>query len=293
VPPRATRPPELEDVLNARIYHPLSDRLAALLAATPVTPNMVSICGALLVALAAWFYLALEAPASVLLGFLAHASWHVLDGADGTLARLTGRASPIGELVDGICDYAGHGILYIAFAMTLDDTMGVWAWVLGWAAAISRAIQANHSESGRRTYLWRVYGVPWLKQAVQGDDTQLQRPSLRVRIGAILGRFYVAVAGASSPLADRVNARVEAAKGNPAAEAQIRAACRAEAGITLRLQMVLGANWRTLMLGASMALGSPLWFWLAEVTAMNLLLLVSVRLHEASDRRILARTPLA
>jgi hypothetical protein len=288
----ATRPPELEDVLNARIYHPLSDRIAAALAATPVTPNMVSIGGALLVAIAAWFYVGLDGPLSVLLGFLAHASWHVLDGADGTLARLTGRASPIGELVDGICDYAGHGILYIAFAMMLDDTMGVWAWVLGWAAAISRAIQANHAESGRRTYLWRVYGVPWLKQAVQEGDA-LQRPSLRMRVGAALGRAYVAVAGASSPLSDRVNALVEAAAADPAREARIRAACRAEAGMTLRLQMALGSNWRTVLLAISMALGSPLWFWLAEVTAMNLLLFVSIRLHQASDSRILSRSAVA
>jgi phosphatidylglycerophosphate synthase len=36
-----------------------------------------------------------------------HMGWHVLDGADGDLARMTGRASPQGELFDGICDYVG------------------------------------------------------------------------------------------------------------------------------------------------------------------------------------------
>jgi hypothetical protein len=50
---RRHRPAELEDWLNARLYHPLSWQLAQRLAATPVTPDMVSAAGALAIMLAA------------------------------------------------------------------------------------------------------------------------------------------------------------------------------------------------------------------------------------------------
>ena len=35
------------------------------------------------------------------------------------LARLTGRSSPLGELIDGICDYASHVVLYIILVVVL------------------------------------------------------------------------------------------------------------------------------------------------------------------------------
>jgi hypothetical protein len=43
------KPRELEDFLNRHLFHPISRRLAVLLSFTPVTPNMVSVSGALLV----------------------------------------------------------------------------------------------------------------------------------------------------------------------------------------------------------------------------------------------------
>ena len=58
-------------------------------------------------------------------------AWHVLDGADGDLARRTGRASPNGELVDGICDHVSQVLIYVAFAFILQRSLGGWAWAIG------------------------------------------------------------------------------------------------------------------------------------------------------------------
>ena len=44
-PKRPMRPRELQDPLNHYLYHPLAWQLARRLAATPLTPNMVSVCG--------------------------------------------------------------------------------------------------------------------------------------------------------------------------------------------------------------------------------------------------------
>jgi len=59
---RPQRPAELEDWLNARLYHPLSWRLAQRLAPTPITPDMVSVAGAGAIVLAAFAY---EQPAVI------------------------------------------------------------------------------------------------------------------------------------------------------------------------------------------------------------------------------------
>ena len=125
-----TRPVELEDWLNLRIYHPLSLRLARALSSTPVTPNAVSVAGGLTVAFAAAIYGSTTGALGALAAMLVHMAWHVVDGADGDLARMTGRVSPVGEIVDGLCDYLGHLVLYIVLASILAQDLGALGWVL-------------------------------------------------------------------------------------------------------------------------------------------------------------------
>jgi len=285
----AARWPEMDDWLNARIFHPLAHRLARILARTPATPNGVSVAGGLLIVAAAFLYSGLAWPVSVLLGFLAHALWHVFDGADGDLARLTGKVSAIGELIDGICDYLGHVVLYVFLAAFLDDWIGGWAWFVAALAGASRIVQSNHAESGRRTYLWRVYDVEWLKHSYEKDRGEMRRAGLVAALAEPFARAYVRVASAASPLGGRIDALLTRASRSPAANARARRICREESRLTLRLQTALGPNLRTVALGLAMAAGSPLWFFLIEVTGLNLLMLWSMVRQRRADRRILRR----
>lgn len=259
VAPAKTRPRELEDGLNRFVYHPLSHRLALLLRHTPLTPNMVSVSSFLSIVAAAAAYTLLPFAQSVAVGLAYHILWHILDGADGDLARLTGKTSPLGEVIDGICDYAGHVILYTALAFYA----GGWCWVVTPLAAASRIVQANHIESVRRTYLWRAYGVPWIA------NTRDSAAASRI-IGGLTG-LYVKVGAWLNPKSGEADTRVAAA-GDEGRRLARRIGSRA-----LVWQVWLGPNRRTLILGLSMAMGTPLWFFLLEATLFNLLLIASVR----------------
>jgi hypothetical protein len=260
----------------------LSRRLAAALEATPVTPNMVSVGGALLVVLAGILYIGLAWPVSVFLGFACHALWHVLDGADGDLARRTGKASHWGELIDGACDYVSHFLLYCIIGVWLAQSIGFWAYPLGLAAGLSRIAQSNHAESGRRTYLWRVYGVPWLKQAQPAPEAAAPKGMI-AQVMAGLGRAYVAAA------ADRLAARVDELMDPARTGDEARQLCKRLSRKPLRLQAILGPNLRTIGLGLSMAVGTPLWFFLLEVVPFNLLLLWSRREQRRCDGRLVEK----
>ena len=279
------RPVELEDWLNRFIYHPLSGRLARALVPTGISPNMVSVMGGLFIAAAAWAYTGLDWGQSALLGFLFQALWHIFDGADGDLARLTGKASPIGEMVDGICDYAGHAILYVALAAFLDDRIGVSAWAIATVAALSHGVQANHSESQRRTYLWWAYGVPWLKNTGAGGDSASRQGNWFARTFGWIAGLYVGMATAMNPDAEAVDRALEAA-GDPARRERLRLLVKQRSSVSLRLQKALGANPRAPMLAISMALGSPLYFFIAEILVLNLLLIFSVQYHKSHSRKL-------
>lgn len=277
--PRTGKPREAQGALNHYIYHPLARRLARLLARTPVTPNMVSVAGALMVASAGLLYTQGGA-APVAFAFALHLAWHVVDGADGDLARLTGRASPIGEIVDGLCDYGGHVVLYLLLAATLDDAWGPWAWLLAVAAGGSRIVQSAYAESQRRTYLWWVYSVPWLRTT--------GRPAAVAGIGGALAALYLRLERLLAAGTRSIDAVVAAAEADPPERARIADLARAAARRTLPVQVMLGANPRTVLLGLSMIAGTPAWFFFVEATLLNLLLAGSIVQQRRASRRLLA-----
>jgi hypothetical protein len=278
----------MDDWLNARIFHPLAQRLARLLVPTPLTPNMVSVAGGVAIVAAAFLYTRLDWPLSVALGFLAHAAWHVLDGADGDLARMTGRTSPVGEMVDGLCDYFGHIFLYVLLAAYGDRLgWGGWSWALASVAGASRVFQSNHAEGERRTYLWRGYGVPWLRHAYAARDGSLKGGFVS-RAFEPLARLYVALASAGAAADERIDALVAKASRTPGGEGRARRVCREASRLPLRLQTLLGPNLRTVSLPLSMAAGDPIWFFLWEIVPLNLLFAVSVAAQRRADRAIVA-----
>lgn len=263
LPPAANRPPELEDFLNRHLYHPLSHKLAQWLVPTPVTPNMVSVTGAAVIVCAAVAYSEPGWPITALLGLLLHMSWHVLDGADGDLARMSGRSSPRGELVDGICDYVGHIVLYVALGSIAAQQIGTAGWALMWAAGASRIVQAAHYESLRRQYQEIVYGTPWLaSRPVPGRRPGKQHPlvSYYLGLGAVAVPHARALASASAQPGTRDALRKE----------MIGHAPRLLGWLTL-----LSANYRTLAVGGAMLAGQPAWYFLFEVVLLNLVLVAS------------------
>jgi phosphatidylglycerophosphate synthase len=282
-PDRPKRPRELQDPLNLYLYHPLAWQLARGLARTPVTPNMVSIFGGLMVVAAGVAYAGLSWPISALLGLALHMGWHVVDGADGDLARITGKASPTGELVDGICDYASHIVLYLILGWMLQGTIGWIAWPITVFAGVSHAAQSNHVEVQRRQYQWWVYGTPWLRHthaAVEG-----------VARSGFFAFFevYLNFANGLTPHALVVDTSVDAAKGDAGRLAAIRAIVEAEAPPLLRMCKVLGPNPRALVLGASMLAGSPLWYFIYQAVMLNVLMALSVAMHNRAAKRIADR----
>lgn len=290
------RPRELEDGLNYHLYHPLAWRLALLLAKTPLTPNMVSVIGAMNVVAAAfvygWGYAHGWGWPGALLGMALHMAWHVWDGADGDLARITGRASPIGEMVDGICDYASHVVMYFVLGWITYQQITGWtgSWVVGLiaiplmvVAGVSHVVQANHVEVQKRSYQWWVYAKPWIRQTREKADE-----STKTGASGALVSLYMYVGGKFATNTPLIDEAVDEAQNDPVRLEVIRAAARKEAPKLLAILRVLGPNPRAVLLGLSMLAGSPLWYFFWLIVVLNVTLKASIRMHNEAANRILA-----
>jgi hypothetical protein len=100
---------------------------------------------------------------------------------------------------------------------------------------------------------------------------------------------YVWLANALNPFSDRVDAAVDAAAHDRPRTAAVRRLVRRASRRSLRFQKVVGPNPRTIILGASMALGSPLYYFLVETVLLNLALFLSVRHHNVVGRLLAER----
>lgn len=274
------RPRELQDWLNFRVFHPLSIRLARLLVPTPVSPNIVSIAGGLMVVAAGIVYTQ-SWQFAAWVGLILHLLWHVLDGADGDLARLTRRSSALGEIVDGLCDYVSHIILYIILGLWLYGQIGALAWLAMFGAGSSRILQANHFEVQRRQYQWWVYGKPWLRSYGQLGDGKASILSSVTSAYLFLGQLLAPGAAQVDKMIARASVdaqRLESARETVVSESQI----------VLNGLPLLGANYRTVALGVSMVAGSPIYYFAYELFLLNLILVCSIGNCRSSTNAIIA-----
>ena len=273
------RPREIEAASNLYLVHPASRAIVDILARTPVTPNQVSVASVFTSAAAAMSYVALPWPWNAFAGVTFQFVWHVLDGADGDLARRTGRASPVGELVDGVCDHVSQGLIYIAFAIMVQRSLGPLAWGVAVAAAASHFLQANAYETGRKAYRRFVYGAPWMRQTGAGERGP----------GAWLARFYLGVSSWFSPGEAGVERAMDAAASRTG-----RAIYRETFAPIVKASGILGSNMRTIACFLAVLAMRPLWFFLFELIALNaaLLILAAWRTHAnaALTRRLEAAT---
>lgn len=272
------RPAELEDWLNGRIYHPLSIRLAKALVPTPITPNMVSVTGGAMIVLATFAYALGDGWPAIVLGLALHMSWHVFDGADGDLARLTGKTSSTGEVIDGICDYVGHIILYVTLGTMLAAEIGAaTAWTFAIGAGAGRIVQAAHYEVQRRQYQHWVYDTDWLRVSAKNPD----KPA---GVIGFFASYYVNLAKLLAPGGREVDALVAEARGEQ--RSTLRVVIRKETVPVLRSTYLLSANYRTLALGVSMLAGTPLYFFAFEAIGLTVVLVASIITAARAARRI-------
>ena len=267
-----SRPIEIEEPLNLYLVHPTARALVTLLIPTGISPNAVSALSVVMMALACACYALLPWPVGAFAGLGFHFLWHVFDGADGDLARRTGKSSPLGEIVDGVCDHLSHLILYLTLGTLLARQMGSLGWVLTVISATSRAFQAVCYENTRRTYRRWVYGVNWIRQDLAKAEAEVEAKGAS-RIGVWLAGIYL---GASAWVrAD--DSRVEALMGQilpqgGAKAAQARALCQAEGQPLVRRASLLSTNWETVGVFLTILAGSPLYFLVFQATVINLVM---------------------
>lgn len=137
---RMLKGPELEEPLDVFVYRPLAFILVKAIAATPITPNQVTLASLVPGLASAWFFWQ-GTPAGYLAGALLLFLTNVLDCVDGMLARVRGAGCVTGYILDGLVDYAIQVSMFAALihgiaAGSADPRL---TWMVGIPAGLSFA----------------------------------------------------------------------------------------------------------------------------------------------------------
>lgn len=244
------RPAQIEDPSNRWFVHPLSDRLLPAALRLGIHPNSVSLAGLACGAIAGYCYFHWRDPAFVIAGFLWMVAWHVLDGLDGKVARASGKASPLGRVIDGICDYLVFFFVLIPIALSFPD----WQAMLGLAllSGVFHGVQAVWYQGEREAW----------KRRARGMFTPETRPVSGWWIETNYNKLESRFASGS--------AQVDAALG--ADPATLGDYLRSTAPI-VRAMALLSANSRTVTIALACLAGNPRLYWYWEIAGLSLIAL--------------------
>ncbi len=265
------RTSEIEEATNRYVIHPISSALVTHFARWGVRPNAVSVAGMVFGGLAAVAYYRYDLWPHALAGFLFMIGWHVMDGADGQLARLTGQTSEIGKVLDGLCDHVAFALVYVSLTMASAAVLGWWVWVVAVAAGLSHLVQASAYEFQRQSYDYWVHA----KESARIEMPDAFRRGLRGKQGSSLtfGKMYLTYLRIQHRLAgidpDLVAEMESALRDGGERAAEVRAAYRATNLPAIHRWSLLCSNYRTIAIFVACLLGSPLYFFLFEIVGLN------------------------
>ncbi len=123
-----------------------------------VHPIAVTLISIVLGAASAFFFVKTDLVSNIIaVSLLIVANW--FDCADGQLARMTGQKTLIGRILDGFAGDVWFQFIYVALALRLTPTWGIWGWLLGaYAGYWCHIRQANLADYYRNLHLFFQLG---------------------------------------------------------------------------------------------------------------------------------------
>lgn len=284
------RTAEIEEITNLHLIHPAASRLVPLFARLGVKPNAVSLLGMLFGVLGGAAYCRYQDPRFAVAGFVLMVAWHIMDGADGQLARLTHSQSRAGQVLDGIADSVTFLAVYVAFALALArrDGAGMYALVAG--AAVCHAVQAAAYETQRHEYESWGWG-----RGAAAPAPEARAPSARAArprdaiggctarlAGALLRLYYGPLGFPAARVTRRIRSVMAAAlDAHPDREELIRRRYREAFAPLVRAGALLSANYRTLGIFIAALLQAPQYYFGFEIVGFSAILALLIRAQSA------------
>lgn len=297
MPDQVEQPPAIEASYKARavegfldlhFYRKIGYRLALIFSRLGMSPAQVTCCGAALGIAAGHLYYYRDLRLN-LLGMGLHVLSNAFDNADGQLARLTNKGTRTGRALDGLADHLVFLSIYVHLCLRHTAAGGSpLVWLLALAAGLSHSVQSAVADYLRNGWLYFAEATARAEldsaQALQADFERLTwRRAPRRKF---LLRLYINYTREQEWLVPCLTRLREAAARR--SDSALSKAYRQAGARLIRRVNLLATNPRMLVLFALLFIGQPVWYFVVELTVLNLLLALFLHRQERICRDLLA-----
>jgi hypothetical protein len=278
---------EVEGFLDLHFYRRIGYQLALLCSRLRITPAQVSWGGAVIGVAAGHLYYYRDLRIN-LAGMLLQVLANVFDNADGQLARLTSKGSRKGRALDGLADHLVFVSIYAHLSLRYIAAGGSrYVWLLALAAGVSHSLQSAAADYSRNAWLYFAKG----SSGVELDSSAgLRNAFERLRWRAapwkkFLFRLHLNYTREQewlAPCLSQLKRLAEETNDQSIARAYLEASRS-----SLKLQNLLATNPRMILLFALLFAGQPVWYFFAELSAFNFLLILLLHRQNIICRRLI------
>jgi phosphatidylglycerophosphate synthase len=274
---------DTEEFIDVRFYRPAGYWWAKLFRKLGVSPNAVTLA-AMFLGTGAGVCFYFTDPAVNVAGMLLLIWANMYDSADGQLARMTGRTSAFGRMLDGFCGDVWFVTIYAAICLRLTPQWGAWAWALGAAAGYCHSRQAALADYYRNAHLFFLLGKAGSElshaAALREAYGRLSwKNDFLLKTGYALYLRYTKGQEKQTPQLQRMLGLVRGQYGEEAPE-WLRRSFRAESLPLMKYANMLSFNTRVLALFVSLLIRTPWLYFVFEATALNAMFVYMLVKHE-------------
>ena len=212
---------------------------------------------------------------------LVWANWY--DCADGQLARMTGKKTLIGRILDGFAGDMWFFCIYLGLALRLTPEYGVWIWLLVmWAGFYCHSHQCSLADYYRNAHMLFIGAANELDRSA---DVMAEYRGLKWRSADWFRKLYLFfyasyIRGQENPTPELQRLLANVKKCGDRVPQELRCQYRAQSKPLMPLCQILTFDARVGVLFVSLLAGLPWLYPLLEVTAFEALRIYTNLRHE-------------
>ena len=284
---------DTEEWLDIHFTRPIGYVWARFFNSFNIHPNVVTVLSIILgVAAAVMFYY--TDLMHTVIGILLLMWANFYDSADGQLARMTGKKTQLGRVLDGFVGDVWFFSIYFCICLRLTPQWGVWIWLLAaLSGLVCHAKQCQLADYYRNIHLYFLKGTTGSELENSGKlkteyDALPWRGHLIWKIFLHSYRSYTISQEKMTPVFQQFKMACDA-RFNGALPQTLRDDFRAGSRPLMKYANILTFNTRAIVLYVVLLVGMPWLYFVFEITVMNVLFFYMRARHEKLCKRLLER----
>lgn len=267
-----------------------------------IHPVAVTLMSIVIGAASGWFFYSEELWMNLIgMGLLIWANWY--DCADGQLARMTGKRTLIGRILDGFCGDVWFFFIYLFICLRLqthhipftDVAWGPWIWLLGaWSGLRCHGRQCAIGDYYRNIHLYFLLGPERAEldsSVAIKEEMRLLKWNSREWFHKLYLYFYARYTGSQEAqvhVFGRMMRCLREKYGHNLPMSLREEFCRQSRPL-MPLTNILTFDTRVIVLFLSIGFGVPWLYFIFESTVLELIRFYMIRRHEAICAGIIRR----